>query len=93
MINIKNMNVIDLFLHLAGFMAPALFVALGVTLLAGLFMKKKLSTRGISRQFAINFAVGLAVCVAGLAITGHDGRMWTYAALVVMVASSQLLLS
>lgn len=92
MINIKNMNVIDLILHVAGFMAPALFVALGVTLLARLFLKKKLSTRAIFRQFAINFAVGLAVCVAGLVITGHDGRMWTYAALVLMVATSQLLL-
>ncbi|WP_028601997.1 hypothetical protein [Ottowia thiooxydans] len=84
------MNVIDLFWHLAGFIAPALFVALGVTLLAQVFMKKALSTRVIFRQFAISFVAGLAVSVAGLVLSGHDGRMWTYVALVLVVATSQM---
>lgn len=86
------MNVFDLIWHLSGFIAPALFVALGVALVAGIFTRKKTFTRGFLRQLGINFAVGLAVLVAGLVLTGHDGRMLTYAALVLAVATSQLML-
>ncbi len=86
------MNVIDLIWHLGGFIAPALFVALGVVLVAAVFTRKKASARGMGWQVGINFAVGLAVLLAGLVLTGHDGRMLTYAALVVAVASSQWVL-
>ena len=92
LIDIKNMNLLDLIWHLAGFIAPALFVALGVVLAAGLLTGKKTSTRGFGWQLGINFAVGLAVLLAGLVLAGHDGRMLTYAALVVAVATSQLML-
>lgn len=40
---------------------------------------------------ALHFAVGAAVLAAGLAVWGRDGRMLTYAALVLACASSQWL--
>lgn len=86
------MNVFDLIWHLSGFIAPALFVASGVALVTGIFAGKNNFARGIWRQLGINFAVGLAVLVVGLVLTGHDGRMLTYVALVVAVATSQLVL-
>jgi len=89
---IKNMNILDLIWHLAGFIAPALFVALGVALAAGIFAEKKAFARRLGRQVGLNFAVGVAVLMIGLALTGHDGRMLTYAALVVAVATNQLVL-
>ena len=97
LINIKNMGVIDLILHLAGFVAPAFFVALAVAFSGGLFFGKKLAWRVFFRrlwvQWAVNFAVGLTALIAGLVTTSSDGRMLTYAALVLAVATSQLLLS
>lgn len=96
MINIKNMGVIDLILHIAGFMAPAVFVALAVAFFGGLLLGKRLAWRAFFRRFwvqtAVNFAVGLVVMAAGLVISSSDGRMLTYAALVVAVATSQLLI-
>lgn len=91
LIDVKNMNFLDLIWHLAGFVAPALSVALGVAVADGIITKKSRFSKGLVRQFGLNFAVGLAVLLGGLILTGRDGRMLTYAALVVAVATSQLL--
>lgn len=73
--------------HLLNFIAPAAFVALLLMLLAqffGQFYKRKRSS-GFSwtAQFGIIFAVNLVILVAGLVVFGADGKMATYAALVV----------
>lgn len=39
--------------------------------------------------FAILFVVGVSTIATGLWLTGHDGRLLTYAAMVVSMASSQ----
>lgn len=87
------MSFLDLILHLWGFVAPALFVALGMALVGSLVFAKKPFARGFVRRFcwqwAINCAAGSIVLLAGLVITGQDGRMLTYAALVVVVATTQ----
>jgi hypothetical protein len=43
-------------------------------------------------QVAINFVVGCAVLVAGLIVLGRDGKMLTYAALVLGCATCQWVL-
>ena len=42
-------------------------------------------------ELAINFAVGLVALIGGLWYFGHDGKMTTYSALVLAVATSQWL--
>ncbi|MBX3658637.1 MAG: hypothetical protein KF740_09415 [Ramlibacter sp.] len=83
------MGPLDLLLHLLNFLAPALFVALVLTLLARLFMKNKAVALAWYAQAAINFVAGVAALGAGLAFFGRDGKMATYAALVVACAASQ----
>ena len=82
----------DLLNHLLNFMAPALWVALFVTLFANLFMKKKALAGVLLRSVAINFIVCCLVLMAGLLFFGRDGKMYTYAALVLACASSQWVL-
>ena len=73
--------------HLLNFMAPAAFVALGLVLLsrlfAGFFRSKRPVVSGIGAQFAIVFIVNLFLLGAGLVIFGNDGKMASYAALVL----------
>ena len=83
--------------HLINFIAPAAFVALALLLavrLPGRFFK---SYRAVARnwwaQFAIIFAVNVAVLVLGLLLTGRDARMLTYAALVIGSAVTLWVLS
>ncbi len=83
------MDYVDLSWHLAGFAAPALALALGMATIGRIFGSKSAAWLGWIAQAAINFAVGGAVLVAGLVWTGHDGRMVTYAALVLASALCQ----
>jgi len=86
---IKIMGVWDLLWHLAGLAAPA-WVLAPVMASAGLFFKRN-RPLGFTwlAQAAINFVVCLIVLVAGLVLTGHDGRMATYAVLVLASATCQ----
>lgn len=79
----------DLFFHLIGFAAPALAVALLVALAARAVMPGPAAARSWWFQFAINSIVGVLVLAAGLWHFGVDGKMATYAVLVVAVASCQ----
>ena len=81
---------VDFVLHLLGFVAPALFVALAVLFGARLVRGGPAPLPGWA-QFAINFTVGVAVLAAGLWHFGVDGKMMTYAALVVAIATAQWL--
>lgn len=82
--------------HLLNFVAPAAFVALVVVLLARLFSRffksKKLLYLTLWAQVAIVFVAGVIFLTAGLLFFGHDGKMLTYAALVLGAALSQWLL-
>jgi len=77
--------------HLMGFAAPALAVALLVTLAAPLVLPRTVQSPGWWARFAINSAAGLAALAAGLWYFGRDGKMATYAALVLAVATAQWL--
>lgn len=75
------------------FLAPALFVAVATPLAARIFMKKAPNALIWWSQIAINFAVGAGVLLAGLWYFGYDGKMATYAALVLGCATSQWLMA
>ena len=83
------MGPLDLLLHLLSFLAPAAAVALLVALTARLALRGP--GAGWWRSFLLNFLAGTAVLVAGLLYFGRDGKMATYAALVIAVATAQWL--
>lgn len=87
------MGVLDAAFHLLSFILPAAFIALSVTF-AGQFFKQNRPIAGkfIARA-AINFVVCVTVLVVGLILTGRDGKMLTYLAMVVASATVQWLLS
>ncbi len=86
------MSALDLALHLLNFLAPALAVGASLALIARFFMQKRPSALSFTAQAAINCVAGIVALLAGLAYFGNDGKMATYAALVVACASSQWVL-
>ena len=87
------MNLLDILIHLLSFAAPAFAVALLVTLAARLILPAPAAGGRWWAPFLANFVVGLAILGAGLWYFGRDGKMMTYAALVVGVATSQWLMA
>ena len=87
------MTLTDILLHLLNFVAPALALALLLPWLPRLLWKK--STPGLAwwAQIAINFVVGVAVLQGCLWWLGRDGKMAAYGLLVLVLASSQWVLS
>jgi hypothetical protein len=83
------MGPLDLLNHLLNFAVPALFVGLLLALLAPLFYKKVAVAHGLRAQVAINFVAGLVALVGGLVFFGRDGKMASYAAMVLACAVSQ----
>ena len=79
--------------HLINFVAPALFLAVGLALLMRIFSRffnsKKPWVQGLWSQIVIAFIVNLTVLVAGLVFFGHDAKMLTYAVLVLAAAGCQ----
>jgi hypothetical protein len=83
------MGPVDLILHLLSFFAPAMAVAVLVAGASRLMMPRGSASLSAWSQAAINLVVGGLVLIAGLLIFGVDGKMLTYAGLVLAVASSQ----
>lgn len=83
------MGPLDLLNHLVNFAAPALWMAVMVSLLALVFMRKVAVAPVFHVQVAINFIVSLVVLVLGLWWFGRDAKMATYAAMALACASSQ----
>ena len=79
------MHFFQLVFHLIGLLLPALAMAVFIPL-AGRWV---MGTKGLSwRRRALGHAVvGSAVLVLGLVLQGHDGRMGTYVALVLVCSS------
>ena len=83
------MSLLGLLDHLLNFVAPALVVGLLVAALAPLLMKKARSHHTWLTQSAINSVAGLLALLVGLFFFGRDGKMASYAAMVLVCASSQ----
>ena len=87
------MGALDLFFHLLSFAAPALalalLLALVVLLAARVLLPRQRALLSWWAQLGVNALVGVAVLALGLWQFGVDGKMATYAALVVAVALAQ----
>jgi hypothetical protein len=83
------MGPLDLLFHLLSFLAPAIGVALLVALAGPLLVSRKAGGPRWWVLAAINSVAGGGVLAAGLWWWGVDGKMATYAALVVVIASCQ----
>jgi hypothetical protein len=75
--------------HLFNFVLPALTVGCLLAAMAPLLMKKVRPHHSWLTQTALNAAVGLLVLLGGLVFFGREGKMATYAAMVLACASSQ----
>ena len=80
------LDAIDLFWHLANFVLPAVGVGALTAALCKMFWRRSLARTPWFTLAWQSGAAGLAVLVAGLVITGHDGRMATWAGLVIVCA-------
>jgi hypothetical protein len=78
----------DLFWHLIGFAAPAVAVGILVALGSRLIIPRA-AAAAWWKQSALNALVGVAVLTGGLVYWGVDGKMATYAALVLGIAACQ----
>ena len=67
-------------------MAPAFGVGMLCALLCKLFWRRSLAGTPWFTLAWQSSVAGLAALVAGLVVTGHDGKLATYAALVVVCA-------
>lgn len=82
------MGPIDILWHVLNFLAPAAVTAALLAAWRVILDKKSRNSTAIWLSFAIFFLVGTAVLAAGLVLLGHDGRMLTYAALVLAQGST-----
>jgi len=83
------MSLLGLLDHLLNFVAPALVVGLLVAVLAPLLMKKARPHHTWLTQGAINSVAGLLALLVGLFFFGRDGKMASYAAMLLVCGSSQ----
>ena len=70
---------------------PALVLSMGITLWGSFQFRHQAQIKWLWR-WLLNAICGLAVLVGGLVITGHDGKMATYGALVLVCASLEWVL-
>jgi hypothetical protein len=86
------MGPLDLANHLANFFLPALAVAALLVAMSRFSKRKMAGTLSWWAQLAIVFVAGAVVMAGGMLLLGPDGKMATYAALVVACATVQWLL-
>lgn len=85
------MSLIDLLVHFANFLAPALAVGVLLAVIAPVLDGKWRDARAVRVHAAINCIVTVTALSFGLWYFGRDGKMATYSAMVIAAASSQWL--
>lgn len=83
------MGPLDYLNHLINFLAPALVVGALLALAAPLLGGKRSSAVGLLGQIILNFVAGALALGLGLWFFGRDGKMASYAAMLVFCAVSQ----
>ncbi len=76
------MNGLDAAWHLLNLLAPAAFIGLAACVAAKLIWRQSLRATHWTSLFVWAAAPALLVTLVGLAWTGRDGKMSTYAAMV-----------
>lgn len=82
------MSPLDALWHLLNFVFPALGVAVLATALAKLAWRRELAAVPWSRLLLWSGGAGALSLLAGLVVFGRDGKMATYAGLVVASATA-----
>ena len=77
---------LDALWHLLNLFAPALGTGFIATALAKLLWRAELKRVGWLRLGALTSACAIVVLLAGLLVLGHDGRIATYAVMVLAIA-------
>ena len=84
-------------IHLMSFLAPAALTALLVVLFERVFSRFLVSKTPLAQSIwaraAIVFVVNVCVLTAGLVVFKNDGKMATYAAMVLAAALCQWMLN
>lgn len=83
------MNLLDQVVHVFYFGAPAAFLALALPACVRLFRWRQRTTWSWATQALIIFLTALGVLCVGLWQLGADGKMTTYAAMVLTAATVQ----
>ena len=86
------MGLLDTLNHLLNFCAPAFALAVLLPVFARLSGIGKATGTAFVVQFAVNFTACLLVLLGGLWTFGRDGKMATYAAMVLVSATTQWLM-
>jgi len=79
-------DALDALWHLLNFIAPACGLGAISAALAKLFWRRDLRDVPWLRLARAGAAVSLLASIGGLVLTGHDGRMSTYAAMLAACA-------
>src|SRR5215217_3675608 len=82
------LDLVDAGWHILNFLAPAVSTAALSTTLAKLFWRAELRTVSWTRLCGVGAAAATVALLVGLAVSGHDGRMVTYAGMVAVTAVS-----
>jgi hypothetical protein len=85
------MGFFDALWHVLGLIAPAFFIAVCLPLVECIIKKKMLTAGVFIKKFAILFVANTAVLCVGFILTGRDGKMLTYAAMLLATALIQTL--
>ena len=82
------MGPLDALWHLLNFFFPALGVGAVAAALAKALWRRDLAGVSYLRLVAFGSVSNALVLIAGLVLAGRDGRMLTYAAMVIVCAAS-----
>jgi len=74
----------DVLLHLLNFTAPAVFVAVLTAMSTPRLLHRNVGLPGFARLAGACFVANMLVLAAGLWFFGRDGRMATYAVMVLV---------
>lgn len=87
------MSALDFLIHLCSFVAPAVFLAVVLAVGARWVWRKKAHLLPWYHMASVNALLGVLVLALGVVLMGQDGRMATYAVLVLAMGTCQWLMS
>jgi hypothetical protein len=79
---------VDALWHLLDFLAPSVGLALIASALAKLLWRRELKSASWKRLCSWAVAASASASIAGLVVFGHDGKMATYAAMIVACSAA-----
>jgi hypothetical protein len=87
------MDGLSLIVHVLNFSAPAVAVSAWITLLSPLIWRGSGRWKAWKSRFVLNSMAGGLTLLLGLIWSGQDGKMMSYAAMVLACATSQWVLT